>query len=55
MIPLRLVIDASITYRLPVAIAAGDEDPGDDMFVECADAARAEYLLTGNQRQFPKF
>ncbi len=23
--------------------------------VECADAARADYLITGNQRHFPKF
>ena len=30
-------------------------DPGDNMFIECADAARADYLLTGNQRHFPKF
>jgi uncharacterized protein len=31
------------------------KDPGDDKFLECADAARADYLLTGNQRHFPKF
>ena len=30
-------------------------DPADDMFVECADAARADYLITGNQRHFPAF
>jgi putative PIN family toxin of toxin-antitoxin system len=30
-------------------------DPGDDKFLECADAARADYLITGNQRHFPKF
>lgn len=30
-------------------------DPDDDKFIECADAARADYLLTGNQRHFPKF
>lgn len=30
-------------------------DPWDNMFVECADAARADYLVTGNQRHFPKF
>ena len=30
-------------------------DPDDNMFLECADAARADYLLTGNQRHFPKF
>jgi uncharacterized protein len=31
------------------------KDPGDDKFLECADAARADYLITGNQRHFPKF
>jgi len=31
------------------------KDPGDDKFLECADAARADYVLTGNQRHFPKF
>jgi putative PIN family toxin of toxin-antitoxin system len=30
-------------------------DPGDDIFLECSDAARADYLVTGNQRHFPKF
>lgn len=31
------------------------KDPDDDKFLECADAARADYLVTGNQRHFPKF
>jgi predicted nucleic acid-binding protein len=30
-------------------------DPDDNIFVECADAARADYLVTGNPRHFPKF
>ena len=30
-------------------------DPDDNMFLECADTARADYLITGNQRHFPKF
>jgi uncharacterized protein len=30
-------------------------DPEDDKFIECADAARADYLVTGNLRHFPKF
>jgi putative PIN family toxin of toxin-antitoxin system len=30
-------------------------DPDDNKFLECADAARADYLITGNQRHFPKF
>jgi uncharacterized protein len=30
-------------------------DPSDNVFLECADAARADYLVTGNLRHFPKF
>lgn len=36
--------------RLQVA-----SDPGDNIFLECADAARADYLVTGNVRHFPRF
>ena len=35
----------------PIRIA---KDPDDDKFLECADAARADYLVTGNQRHFPR-
>jgi putative PIN family toxin of toxin-antitoxin system len=37
--------------RLPQLTA----DPDDNIFLECADAARADYLVTGNQRHFPRF
>ena len=30
-------------------------DPDDNIFLECADAARADYLVTGNTRHFPRF
>jgi uncharacterized protein len=30
-------------------------DPDDNMFLECADAASADYLVTGNQKHFPRF
>jgi putative PIN family toxin of toxin-antitoxin system len=30
-------------------------DRDDNIFLECADAARADYLVTGNPRHFPKF
>jgi putative PIN family toxin of toxin-antitoxin system len=30
-------------------------DPEDNKFLECADAARGDYLVTGNQRHFPKY
>jgi uncharacterized protein len=38
------------TRRLEVA-----GDPDDNMFLECADAARADYLVTGNLKHFPRF
>jgi uncharacterized protein len=30
-------------------------DPDDNIFLECADKAGADYLITGNSRHFPKF
>ena len=30
-------------------------DPADNMFVECADVAGADYLITGNIRHFPRY
>jgi len=30
-------------------------DSDDNVFLECADAARADYLITGNQKHFPRF
>jgi uncharacterized protein len=30
-------------------------DPNDNIFLECADASRADYLVTGNQKHFPRF
>jgi putative PIN family toxin of toxin-antitoxin system len=30
-------------------------DPDDNIFIECADAARADYLITGNRRHFPLY
>jgi uncharacterized protein len=38
------------TWRLEVA-----SDPDDNIFLECADAARADYLVTGNLKHFPRF
>src|SRR6267378_7216892 len=31
------------------------KDPDENKFLDCADAARVDYLITGNQRHFPKF
>jgi putative PIN family toxin of toxin-antitoxin system len=30
-------------------------DPDDNVFLECADNAGADYLISGNRRHFPKF
>jgi uncharacterized protein len=30
-------------------------DPDDNVFLECADAAHADYLITGNLKHFPRF
>ena len=40
---------------VPSRMAQITSDPDDNVFVECADAAHADYLVTGNQRHFPKF
>ena len=36
-------------------VAQITSDPSDNIFLECADGARADYLVTGNQHHFPKF
>ncbi len=30
-------------------------DPDDNIFIECADVARADFLITGNRKHFPAF
>ena len=30
-------------------------DPDDNIFLECAEAARADYLITGNAKHFPSY
>jgi len=39
----------------PTIALAECRDPDDNIFLECADAARADYLLTGNRRHFPAY
>jgi uncharacterized protein len=39
----------------PSRVLRVTSDPSDNIFVECADAARADYLVTGNPRHFPRF
>jgi putative PIN family toxin of toxin-antitoxin system len=46
----------NISHRVhPSRQIRATADPDDDIFLECADAARADYLVTGNLRHFPKF
>ena len=40
---------------LPSCSIQAASDPGDNIFLECADQARADYLITGNLRHFPRF
>jgi uncharacterized protein len=42
----------SVTISRPLQAT---KDPDDNKFLECADAARADYLVTGNLRHFPRF
>jgi putative PIN family toxin of toxin-antitoxin system len=39
----------------PAGVLQVAKDPDDNKFVECADAARADYLITGNAKHFPRF
>jgi putative PIN family toxin of toxin-antitoxin system len=39
----------------PVRRLAVTSDPDDNILLECAEAARADYLVTGNLRHFPRF
>jgi predicted nucleic acid-binding protein len=38
----------------PTASLAASVDPGDTKFLQCAQAARADYIVTGNKRHFPE-
>jgi putative PIN family toxin of toxin-antitoxin system len=51
---LQLIRNRSVLIgpRLRLYVAS---DPDDNIFVECADAARADYLITGNRKHFPRF
>jgi len=51
---LQLIKNRSYVIRSTRRLAVAS-DPDDDMFLECADAARADYLITGNRRHFPAF
>lgn len=50
---LQLIRSRSYTVNPSTRIEVAG-DPDDNKFLECADAARADYLITGNRRHFPK-
>lgn len=37
----------------PEASAVASPDPGDSKFLHCAQAAQADFIVTGNKRHFP--
>ena len=38
--------------RLPAVAAAASSDPGDTKFLQYAEGAKADYIVTGNKRHF---
>lgn len=51
---LRLIEDRA-RFVSPARQLQVTTDPHDNVFVECADAAQADYLITGNARHFPRY
>lgn len=47
-------IRAVVSVVTPGMRVTAASDPDDNHFLECAEAARAHYLVTGNVRHFPK-
>ena len=47
-------IRAAMRMVLPSVRVTAATDPDDNMFLECAEAASAQYLVTGNRRHFPE-
>ena len=51
---LQLIKNRSFTVA-PTRRLEVTSDPDDNLFLECADAARVDYLVTGNLMHFPRF
>ena len=49
---LRLIKKRAKTVK-PTLTLSVSPDPNDNRFLECAEAANADYLITGNRRHFP--
>jgi putative PIN family toxin of toxin-antitoxin system len=47
-------IRAIVLVVSPAVRVAAATDPDDNQFLECAEAAQAHYLVTGNIRHFPE-
>lgn len=47
-------IRAIVSVVSPEVRVAAATDPDDNQFLECAEAAQAHYLVTGNIRHFPE-
>jgi putative PIN family toxin of toxin-antitoxin system len=48
------LIKAEATMVTPTTTLAISEHDSDNRFYECAEAARADYIVTGNSRHFSK-
>ncbi len=55
-LPRRLIglLSRKAIHIAPRVVAAACSDEDDNRFLECAQAARAHYLVTGNRRHFPE-
>ena len=51
-----VLLDIGAASRLvhPVDVLTAASHESDNRFLECVQAARADYLVTGNKRHFPK-
>jgi len=47
-------IRAIVSLVKPEVRVSAARDPDDNQFLECAEAAQADYLVTGNIRHFPE-
>lgn len=48
------LIDKAAVRVVPAVCVNAAADPDDDIFLECAEVARADFLVTGNKRHFPQ-
>jgi uncharacterized protein len=48
---MRLITSKAVLVA-PANIVTAAHDPDDNMFLECAEEAKANYLVTGNKRHF---